>query len=63
MNKLDREWIAEEESDIQPRDLYYTLHHVGDDTTKAEIEATLKLMLDAATFNRVVAVFKWCTKP
>lgn len=50
--------IARAEKDVKKLDLYHALHCVGDDTTKLEIEETLRALLDEALFKKVVAVFK-----
>lgn len=43
------------------RDLYTSLHQVGDDPVKANIMDDLKAFLDSDTYAAVEAIFHWNT--
>lgn len=53
--------IEKEMKKIKKGDLYYALHHVGDDPVKSEIDKMLEEMLDDSTFRKVVAIFNLST--
>jgi len=61
LNKRDFARVTKVAKTVKLGDLYNALKHVGDDTTKAEIESVLYELLDKETFCRVVAVFKIST--
>lgn len=61
---LPRSWLNRIEKTaktVKEGDLYRALHHVGSDSDKFDIERALRGILDTATFDRVVAVFKIAT--
>lgn len=39
--------------------LYQSLHHVGDDTTKSDIESSLKEVLDDDIYKLIKAIFAY----
>lgn len=45
----------------KPQDLYTSLHRVGDDCTKSDIEEVLKDLLDPKTYELVLRVFHVAT--
>jgi hypothetical protein len=44
-----------------PRSLYKSLHYVGDDGVKSDVEDVLETVLDAESFRKVKAVFELLT--
>ena len=46
-----------------PQSLYRSLHYVGDDTVKADIEEALEELLPPEHFLTVLAVFQVGTSP
>ena len=53
---------AVEKAKQNPQSIYRSLHHVGDDTVKADIEEALRELLPPEHFLTVLAVFQVGTR-